>query len=298
MTMHEDSVPNVGAFLLGAPKSGTTWLASALEQHPEICVSDPKEPNEVATHKGTFGRNAGEPNWGRYATCFDGAGLRLDCSVHALACPVAPTRIAEHWPEARFVVCLREPRSRTISHWGMILDTEEDKENGADWVDFASAWRDERLRCDTLYGTSMGRWLEVFSRDRFLLIDSRRMRGDAEAVLAEVQQHFGVRAHDFDLSSIHNSNVAEDRRPLTLLGRGFRFVASLIPSFIKRPFVGYLQGRGVNVYKMPVLSKGRPARASPTIEQCAEMEAEVTNDVTELGRLTGFNIGIWLDGDQ
>ncbi|GIT75350.1 MAG: hypothetical protein Ct9H300mP30_4120 [Methanobacteriota archaeon] len=27
----------------------------------------------------------------------------------------------------------------------MILDTEEDKENGADWVDFASAWRDERL---------------------------------------------------------------------------------------------------------------------------------------------------------
>ena len=207
MTMHEDSVPNVGAFLLGAPKSGTTWLASALEQHPEICVSDPKEPNEVATHKGTFGRDAGEPNWGRYATCFDGAGLRLDCSVHALACPVAPTRIAEHWPEARFVVCLREPRSRTISHWGMILDTEEDKENGADWVDFASAWRDERLRCDTLYGTSMGRWLEVFSRDRFLLIDSRRMREDAEAVLAEVQQHFGVRAHDFDLSSIHNSNV-------------------------------------------------------------------------------------------
>ena len=62
MTMHEDSVPNVGAFLLGAPKSGTTWLASALEQHPEICVSDPKEPNEVATHKGTFGRDAGEPN--------------------------------------------------------------------------------------------------------------------------------------------------------------------------------------------------------------------------------------------
>ena len=196
------------------------------------------------------------------------------------------------------MVCLREPRSRTISHWGMILDTEEDKENGADWVDFASAWRDERLRCDTLYGASMGRWLEVFSRDRFLLIDSRRMREDAEAVLVEVQQHIGVGAYDFDLSSVHNSNVAEDRRPLTLFGRGFRFVASLVPSFIKQPFVGYLQGKGVNVYKMRVLSKDRPARALPTIEERTEMDAEVTSDVTELGRLTGFNIGIWLDGDQ
>ena len=47
-------VPEVGAFLLGAPKCGTTWLAEVLMQHPEICVSDPKEPNIVATHKGTF----------------------------------------------------------------------------------------------------------------------------------------------------------------------------------------------------------------------------------------------------
>ena len=298
MTMHVDSVPNVGAFLLGAPKSGTTWLASALEQHPEICVSNPKEPNEIATHKGTFGRMVDEPNWERYATCFDGVGLRLDCSVHTLACPIAPTRIAEHWPEARFVVCLREPRSRTISHWGMVLDTEEDKENGVDWVDFTSAWRDERLRCDTLYGASMGRWLEVFSSDRFLLIDSRRMREDPGAILVEVQQHLGVRTHDFDLSSVHNANVAGDRRPLTLFGRGFRFIASLVPGFIKRPLVDYLQGRGKNVYKMPVLSKSRPARAAPTEEQSAEMDAEVTSDIAELGRLTGFNIGIWLDGNQ
>jgi len=180
----------------------------------------------------------------------------------------------------------------------MVLDTKEDKENGVDWVDFASAWRDERLRCDTLYGASIGRWLEFFSRDRFLLIDSRRMREDPGTVLVEVQQHFGVGTHDFDLSNVHNANVAGDRRPLTLFGRGFRFVASLVPGFIKRPLVGYLQRRGMNVYKMPVLSKGRPPRAAPTEEQRAEMDAEVTSDVAELGRLTGFNIGIWLDGNQ
>ena len=56
-------VPEVGAFLLGAPKCGTTWLAEVLAQHPEICVSDPKEPNIVASHKGTFGRDVSEPDW-------------------------------------------------------------------------------------------------------------------------------------------------------------------------------------------------------------------------------------------
>ena len=47
-------VPKVDAFLLGAPKCGTTWLAEALTQHPRVCVSNPKEPNIIASHKGTF----------------------------------------------------------------------------------------------------------------------------------------------------------------------------------------------------------------------------------------------------
>ena len=64
-------VPEVGAFLLGAPKCGTTWLAEILTQHPEICVSDPKEPNIVASHKGTFGRDDSEPDWVEYADCFN-----------------------------------------------------------------------------------------------------------------------------------------------------------------------------------------------------------------------------------
>ena len=68
-------VPEVGAFLLGAPKCGTTWLAEILTQHPEICVSDPKEPNIVASHKGTFGRDDSEPDWVEYADCFNGCLL-------------------------------------------------------------------------------------------------------------------------------------------------------------------------------------------------------------------------------
>ena len=296
--MMENLVPDVGAFLLGAPKSGTTWLANVLEQHPGICISNPKEPNEVATHRGTFGRNNGEPDWERYAGCFRGEGLKMDCSVHAFACPVAPSRIVKHWPKARFVVCLREPRRRTISHWGMVLDTEEDNQNGADWSDFASAWRDERLSCDTLYGSCMERWLGNFSRDRFLLIDSGRMRNESRAVLAEILEHLGMDAYDFDMTEVHNANTAMDRRPLTLFGRGFRFAAALIPGFLKQPLVSSLQGKGVNVYKLPIISKARPTRVVPTPEQCVEMNDEVTGDIEKLERITSFPVKQWLDSAQ
>ena len=296
--MMENLVPDVGAFLLGAPKSGTTWLANVLEQHPGICISNPKEPNEVATHRGTFGRNIGEPDWERYAGCFRGEGLKMDCSVHAFACPVAPSRVVKHWPKARFVVCLREPRRRTISHWGMVLDTEEDNQNGADWSDFASAWRDERLSCDTLYGSCMERWLGNFSRDRFLLIDSGRMRNESRAVLVEILEHLGMDAYDFDMTEVHNANTAMDRRPLTLFGRGFRFAAALIPGFLKQPLVSSLQGKGVNVYKLPIISKARPTRVVPTPEQCVEMNDEVTDDIEKLERITSFPVKQWLDSAQ
>ena len=120
----------IGAFVLGAPKCGTTWLSNVLEQHPEICISNPKEPNIIATHKGTMIRDMAEPDISKYCKYFQGPGQKIDCSVHAFACPEAPSRIKEHWPEAKFIVCVREPVSRTISHWKMIRETEEDIHSG------------------------------------------------------------------------------------------------------------------------------------------------------------------------
>ena len=30
---------------IGIGKSGTTWIAKCLNEHPEICISNPKEPH-------------------------------------------------------------------------------------------------------------------------------------------------------------------------------------------------------------------------------------------------------------
>ncbi len=288
------AAPRVDAFLLGAPKCGTTWLAEALTQHPGICVSNPKEPNMVASHKGTFPRDDSEPDWGAYSACFEGTGVRIDCSVHALACPVSPARVAKHWPGARFIVCLREPASRTVSHWNMVLDTKEDAAFGADWSDFATAWDDSRLNCDTLYGAAMVRWLDHFERGSFLLIEANRMRHEPGVVLAEVCAHLGIDSFDFDLDAVHNANTAADRRPMTPFGRLFRFAASLLPGFIKGPIVRRLQARGTNVYKLPVLSSAAPEKREISDAQRALLAEQVNADLALLEDSTGFAVEQWM----
>ena len=291
-------VPEVGAFLIGAPKSGTTWLARVLEQHPGICVSNPKEPNEVATHKGTFGRDVRLPNWERYSSCFVGEGVKLDCSVHTLSCPEAVTRISEWWPGAKFIVCLREPISRTISHWNMILDTGEDRLNGADWSNFSEAWGDPRLRVDSMYGASLSRWYNQFSSDRFLIIDSSEMRNNSESVLRRVEEHLGLESHTFNLEGGMSGNSAKERRPLTIVGSIFKLFAGLIPSVLKAPLVSSLQNRGVNVYSWPILSGRRIERDAPSKEEMSGMVEELIGDLELLETITGFGNPEWSAGLQ
>tara|TARA_Y100000746_G_scaffold5661_1_gene5402 strand:- start:12 stop:548 length:537 start_codon:yes stop_codon:yes gene_type:complete len=175
----------------------------------------------------------------------------------------------------------------------MILDTKEDRENGADWSEFRSAWDDSRLSDDTLYGASVARWLEHFERDSILLIEANRMRHDASMVLEEVCNHLSISSHSFDLDSVHNANTAADRRPMTVFGRLFRFTASLLPGFIKGPIVRRLQARGVNVYKMPVLSGRAPAKRGITEGQRNLLAKEVNADLVLLEESMGFDCSKW-----
>lgn len=244
----------VHAFLLGAPKCGTTWLSNALEQHPGLCVSDPKEPNEIATHKGTMFRDNREPNLKKYAKYFKGKGMKIDCSVHAFACPKAPSRIKNNWPNAKFIICVREPVARTISHWKMIRETEMDIRSGADWSNFEIAWNDSRLHLDTLYGHCFQNWLAKFPRKSFLILDSEFMKKQPIDALKMVCDHLEISQIKFNLDNISNSNTAKDRKMQSRLGRKIMAASSKIPNFVKFPITLPLKALGINIYNTKAMT--------------------------------------------
>ena len=107
--------------LLLSPKCGTTWLYSALEQHPGLCLSNPKEKRNCDSQN--FVSRCSDPDLKKYMKYFKGEGMKIDCSIHAFACPEAPSRIKENYPNAKFIICVREPVARTISHWKIVRET-------------------------------------------------------------------------------------------------------------------------------------------------------------------------------
>jgi hypothetical protein len=103
-------------FILGAPKSGTTALCHALEKHPSVHLSTPKEPYyfEAEYERGT------EFYWHTYfAAGWRGQPLIGDARAAHLYLPYVPRRIYDTVSDARLVAILRNPVERAFSHWWM-----------------------------------------------------------------------------------------------------------------------------------------------------------------------------------
>ena len=105
---------------VGPAKTGTSSLHRHLCEHPQIHMSRPKGPRFFcASAEGNFHRGL---NWYRSLFCSD----RLLCgevtpSYTRSTAPVVAQRMQAIIPHARLVYNLREPWSRMISHYRMLL---------------------------------------------------------------------------------------------------------------------------------------------------------------------------------
>jgi Sulfotransferase domain len=103
--------------LIGAQRSGTTYLHSLLDAHPQITMARPPRPepkvfcDPLATAKGL--------DWYR-DTYFGHAGdkeLLGDKSTSYLEDPEAPARARDMLGEAHVLAVLRDPVQRAVSNW-------------------------------------------------------------------------------------------------------------------------------------------------------------------------------------
>jgi hypothetical protein len=130
------------AFIVGAPRCGTTTLASFLQQHPDVCFSAVKEPHffsrdEVAaTPADQLEQVVAEEYWERfYGHCPADPQLYAEGSVTYLYVPERMGPILKLWPNAKFVIALRDPLSMLPSLHARLLVTGDETIR-----DFPTAW--------------------------------------------------------------------------------------------------------------------------------------------------------------
>jgi Sulfotransferase family len=196
--------------VIGAARSGTTALASFLGKHPDVFVSDPKEPHFLAFPEGgprfvgpgadLINRNAvrGERAW---RELFAGRPERRrgEGSVSTLCYPEAsiPAILRLCTPGCRLVVLLRDPVDRAFSSWqylrsrghdaGTFEDclAAEEERTRAGW---SHMWQFARL---SRYGEQVRPFAEAFG-DRLLVVVQEEFAAAPAAQLRRVLEFLDV----------------------------------------------------------------------------------------------------------
>jgi hypothetical protein len=163
-------------FIIGAQKSGTTQLAELLDQHNDICLSSPKEPDYFSRFysKGL--------DW--YKSCFaDSSKCLIDASTSYTCRPLpkvydedhnftqhplvgVPEKMHQLSPDARLIYIVREPIKRTYSgYWHQVRSGVE-----TDPMDVA-VFKNTYYRRISKYAEQLEYYLEYFKPEQILLLD-------------------------------------------------------------------------------------------------------------------------------
>jgi hypothetical protein len=200
--------------ILGAQKAGTTALYAYLRRHPHITGPSWKEVSFFDRHwsRGEAWYRGNFPNVLRAR-----GDLVGEASPSYVFHPRAPQRVAQLVPDAKLIVLLRDPVDRAYSHYHHevalgreplsfedALAAEDERTDGeearlaADPGYFSHAWWDYTYKARGRYAEQLERWLDVFPRDRLLILPSEELLGDPERTHAHVLEFLGAQPHRLD----------------------------------------------------------------------------------------------------
>ncbi|MGE3257446.1 sulfotransferase family protein [Pseudonocardia sp.] len=210
--------------LLGAPKCGTSALHAALTRHPDLFLSEPKEPKFFLTDgpPPTSGGGPGDvPTWGEhvwrradYEALFDAAPpgtLRGESTTFYLYDRDAQRRIAKLLPDARLIAVLRDPVERAHSNWahlrGAELEAEPDflRALDAEPVRIAAGWAHFwHYAALGRYGEQLDDLFALVPREQVLLLRYRDLRDRPVATVDAACRFLGVATGRVDGVPRHN----------------------------------------------------------------------------------------------
>ena len=299
------TMPNF--FIVGAPKCGTTALHAYLAQHPDVFMSDPKEPHYFGSDLDFRYRR--RPSDEQYRSYFAGAGDRPrigEASVWYLYSACAADEIAEDLPDARIIVMLRDPVEMIPSlHSQFVynghedlglaeaLAAEEDRAAGRRIPPHANFPAGLLYRRVATYAPQLARYLERFGRERVHVILYDDFKADTAAAYRQTLTFLGVDPdHRPELAVVNASKRSRSvvlRRALNdppeWLRRAARRVA---PQRMRR-----------RIYRSAVSMNTEPAERDRLSGAAAEqLRREMEGANRELESLLGRALPAWLPAEE
>ncbi|MCZ6782368.1 MAG: sulfotransferase [Proteobacteria bacterium] len=299
------TLPNF--LIIGAMKGGTTSLYRYLEQHPDVFMSDVKEPRFFALENDPLDYRGQDDPTSRcdhktletYTALFSEVTSERaigEASTLYLYHPDAAERIRHYVPEARLIAVLRHPVERAYSNF--IYLRRDGREPCAEFRD-ALAQEDDRvhrLRWGPLwhykgrgfYAQQLERYFERFDRGQIRVYLYDDLRQDPEGLSKDVFGFLGV-AEDFtpDVSVDWNISGIPRSQGLHRFLRGTKPVRTalgrLLPEATKRRVS----------FRLQRMNLAQPPPIDPALRR--ELCELFRDDVCHLQDRIGRDLSAWLE---
>lgn len=212
--------------LLGAQKAGTSSLAFQLSKHPNI--TPPKQKEIYYFNNSNFYKKGKQWYLSHFSENKEGE-ITFDATANYFESFDAAIRIKKKYPGIKFILLMRNPIDRAFSHYKMAvrmgfeklsfaeaLELESDRlshsgkyyvpQYGHDYVFQRLAYRTKGV-----YVRYLKKWLEHFSRDQFLIIQSELYFKEPNPVYQSVLEHLELPT--FSPAQFEKINAGNNQKP-------------------------------------------------------------------------------------
>lgn len=239
-------------FLLGAPKCGTTALASYLSTHPCIAVSTPKETHYFCgDFKAGWRAGSDEDYLQHYFPHLTKNKVGVDASVYYLFVQGSIQRILNYNPDAKFLLMLRSPIQMAYSFYNMLnfLGWEDQptlieawkkqsarKTGNALPANFPPDWDYSILQYKDLcsLGSQLNEALKIIPREKLLIQWQRDLSNDTRKTYLKSLAFMGLEDDGrIDFPPVNFSKIVKsDHLIMIQRKRGVRNIATLIKKIL------------------------------------------------------------------
>jgi len=216
-----------GVIVLGTQKGGTSSIFRYLMQHPQFFNAINKEVHffDYRYDKGLPWYQAMFP----LARTLPPGAVTGEATPFYLFHPLVPTRVAESLPQAKFIVLLRNPVDRALSHYyhnvrrgrekrpieqafdsEAAVIAEEKARLGNGEIFKPEAFRHFSYTERGLYAEQLARWFAHFPKERFFIRTSESFYAGGNDFMSEVFDFLGIDS-DFKVPNLTPRNVGIPR---------------------------------------------------------------------------------------
>lgn len=270
---------------IGPDKTGSSWLYEILAAHPHVYVPAVKD---IQFFDWYYDRG-----WDWYRSFFaEAPATALACgelSHNYLFSRDAAERIHRDLPSVRLLTCLREPVSRTLSHYLFMV------RSGRTRMPFEEALDAfPELVHNSLYATHLAPYLERFTGDRLKVLLYDELVADPHGFARDVFDHLGVPFVD---GLPYTKRVLPAARPrVYVVARAVWLGANLARRIGLTGLVGVLKrGALARLLYRPLDASERP-EVAPHVR--ARLSDAFAPEIDRLETVLGLDLSTWRDHED